>query len=348
MGTKQHAATDAGVDDLELPDEKAFAVTDCLEFVEGRMNLYPGARILKEQYVPIDSEKIVAADGTIFVGTTAGYYDAAILSADGKTVEVIDHKFGQVAVEDAENNLQGMSYLLGLVNLFPTIEKGVVHFVMPHRDEVTSATFTRDQFDGMRIRIRTVVQRAIEAAKISDDFSTASPNQSACLFCSLVGKCPKVAAIALKVGHKYAPLAIPESISTTVFQDSAQVALGLKLSGIIKVWAEAYRKQATEKTIESPDFVPEGYKLVSVSKRKVVNAKRLGDLAKECLPEADRSKVDALYDIPIGKVEKLISIAAPRGQKEAAVEEFGLSALAMGAVEEGQPFAFLRQDNSKT
>lgn len=348
MGTKQHAAADSGEDNPELPDEKAMAVAECMRFVEERMKLYPGGQILKEQYVPIDDEEIVVRDaeggGEVFKGTTGGYFDAAIVSVDEKTVEVIDHKFGQVAVESAANNLQGMAYLLGVAKLFPKVERGIVHFMMPHRDEVTSAMFTRDQFNGMRIRIRAVVQRAVEAARVANDFSMATPNQSACLFCSLIGRCPKVAAVALRVGHKYAPLMVPASISTAIFEDPEQVAEGLKLSAIIKVWAEAYRSQATAKTIEDPHFVPKGYKLVSTSKRKVLNAKRLGDLAKEILPVEDREKVDALYDLPIGKVEKLISIAAPRGSKESAVEEFGLSALALGAIAEGEPFAFLRQD----
>lgn len=164
------------------------------------------------------------------------------------------------------------------------------------------------------------------------------------MWCANLGRCPAVAAVALKVGKKYAPLEIPESISTSVFSDSAQVATGLRLAGIIKVWAEAFRAQSTAKCIES-DFIPEGFKLVSTVKRSVVKAKLFGDLAKTYLPPEDFEKVEALYEIGIGKVEKLISTAAPRGTKEAKVEEFGAAALAAGAVVEGAPFAYLKQDS---
>lgn len=167
------------------------------------------------------------------------------------------------------------------------------------------------------------------------------------MFCSNIGRCPKVTEIALNVGKKYAPLDIPASISTVVFTDPREVANGLKLAGIIKTWAEAYRQQATSKSIKS-DFLPEGYKLVSMSKRSIVDAKKLGELAKTFLPEEDREKVEALYDIPLGAVEKLISVAMPRGSKEKQVEAFGNAALEAGVVKEGAPFAFLRQDNGKS
>lgn len=353
MGTLQHDAAERGEDNAELPDDKAAAVASCIQFVEERVALMPGCKVLREIEVRIDDEEIIieregAPHGTcgrtVFKGTTSGFLDVALISQDQKEAEVIDFKYGQHGVEAAESNLQSAAYLLGLVRIYPTIERARVWFVLPHRDEILGATFTKDQFDGMRLRIRTVVHRAIEANRVANDFSMASPNQSACLFCSLVGKCPAVAAVALKVGHKYAPLSIPESISTAVFEDPTQVALGLKLAAIIKVWADAYRAQATAKTVEDPNFVPAGYKLVSMAKRKVVHAKKLGDLAKESLPPEDHEKVEALYDLPIGKVEKLISIAAPRGSKESSVADFGLAALAIGAVEEGQPYAFLRQD----
>lgn len=332
MGTKQHDAAESGLDDVSLPDAKAAAVAECLRFVDERRALYPGGSLLKEEYLPIDDED-----------TTAGYLDVGIVSADGKQAEVIDFKYGKHAVEPANNNLQGMAYALGLVHKYPTIRGVNVWFVMPHREEVTGHTFFAEDFDDLRLRIKTVVHRAIEANKNPDDFSMATPNQSACLFCSAIGRCPKIAEVALNVGKRYAPLQIPESVSTTVFTDPEQISTGLKLAAIVKVWAEAYRAQATAKTIEDPDFVPEGYKLVTTVKRKVLNAKSLGALAKEFLPESEREKVEWLYEIQIGKLEKLISLCAGRGQKETTVEQFGAAALAAKVVEEGTPFAFLRQ-----
>lgn len=344
MGTKQHDIAESGIDNPDIPDEKAAGVATSLQFRDERFALYPRGSILTEVYLPIDDVPVVAPEGITFRGTTAGYIDVAIISEDEKSAEVIDFKFGKNAPESAENNLQGAAYALGLLHKYPTLEKIKVWFVLPHLDQVSGTEFSLDDLARLHVRIKVVVNRAVFAN--ASDFSSATPNQSACLFCAHIGRCPKVAEIALRVGKKYAPLDIPESISTVVFEDPAQVGTGIKLASVIKTWAEAYRTQATAKSIES-DFIPDGYKLVSTTKRKVLNARWFGDIAKSMLPEADREKVDALYDIPIGAVEKLIENSAPRGMKEKKSKELGDAALAIGALELGKPYAFLRQNNTK-
>lgn len=344
IGTKQHDMVDSQVDDPTLPDYRAMAVADCIAFAQSRIDANPGCTVLREEYLPIDDEVIVAG-GVPFTGTTAGYLDIGLVTKDGRKAEVIDWKFGNNAVEDAGNNVQGMAYALGLLKRFPDLQEITVTFIMPHLDHQSQHTFTRDQFDGMRWRIVTIVRRSIEAAKNPDDFSLATPNSSSCRFCALIGRCPKVAEKVLSVGKKYAPLKIPNEITPSLICDPAQTKLGMQVADIVITWAEAYKRQASAKAIDDPNcFVPDGYVLVQTSKRIVKDARKLGELAKEYLPPEDKSKVDALYDIPIGKCEKLISTAAPRGSKEATIEEFGLAALATGALEQGTPFAFLRQE----
>ncbi len=345
MGTAQHDMADSGVDNDKVPDYRAMAVVECMKFVDERRAKYPGSTLIKEEYLPIDDLVIKDAKGVEFKGTTAGYLDVGIVSADETEAEVIDFKFGQVAVEPAGNNLQGMSYMLGLRKRFPKIKTCVVWFMLPHRDEIDGYAFdlSEERVSKIYLRIRTVVNRAIEANKDPGDFSTARPNVSACLFCDLVGRCPKVTEIALNVGKKYSPLRIPESISTTVFTDPAQIKTGLELSAVIKVWAEAYRTQVTNKTIDDQKFIPDGYMLVQNQKRKILKPKALGDFAKTFLPPEHHEKVEALYDIALGGLEDLISTAAPRGEKEKTVDQFSEKALEAGLMELGTPFAFLRQ-----
>ncbi len=368
-GTMQHDVAESGLDNDKLKDFKAMAVVECMKFVDERLRLHPGGKLIKEEYLPIDDEhievptapKLVLLDPLDpdpevisvpqtqqFLGTTAGYLDVGILSADETECEVIDFKFGKVPVEPAETNVQGTSYLLGLVKRHPKIRKGTVWFLMPHLDYITYHTFTVDQFGELHLRIKTIVKRAIEANKIEDDYSMATPNVSACLFCARIGKCPKVAEKALKLGQKYQPLTMPDSISTSVFTDPADVERGLKFAQVIKTWAEAYRTQATQKTIEDAEFFPKGYTLVTMTKRTVKNAKKLLELAKSFLPDEVKAKSEDLYKISIGDIEDIISIHAPRGQKEKTIEKFGTIALDAGYLEEGSPYAFLRQDNSKS
>lgn len=341
-GTIQHDVADSGIDNARLPDYKAMAAVECMKFAESRAAEYPGGTVLREEYFPIDDETVFSPDGKRFLGTTAGYADFVVVSKNGLKGEILDWKFGQWGVEDADNNLQGIAYALGLLKRFPKLQSIRVWFILPHRDELSEHTFTRNDFNGLYLRTRTVVQRAVEANKVADDFSTAKATTGTCLFCSLVGRCPKVAKLVIKLGKKYAPLQVPESVTPSLLLDPKQVSIGLRLAQVAKVWSESYRRQSTAKTIEDPTFIPEDYTLVSTCKRIIKNAKKLGELAKQYLPEADKEKVDALYDLPITSVEDLISIAADRGQKEATVKAFGEVALAEGIVEMGVPFAFLR------
>lgn len=343
IGTKQHDCVDSQCDDPTLPDYRAMAVAECIRLSDERVALYPGGTVLREEYLPVDDETITSPEGIIFHGSTAGYLDFGIVSADGKTAEILDWKFGQNAVEESANNLQGIAYALGILKRFPDLESIKVGFIMPHADFVSEHTFKRSDFPGMLLRTVVVVRRAEEAHKRPEDFSMANPNSSSCRFCGLIGRCPKVAEKVIAVGRKYAPLVIPADITPSLLLDPAQVKLGLGLADIVLGWAEAYRRQANAKSIQDPNFIPDGYTLVTQSKRSVVNARKLGELAKEYLPEADKAKVEGCYSITVGKLEKLISTAAERGEKEKTVDDFGLAALAVGALKQGEPFAYLRQ-----
>jgi hypothetical protein len=377
IGTLQHDMVESQLDDDRLPDYRAQAVAECIRFGEERAKQYPGCRVIKEDYLPIDDELLAATEMVEFTitdpdtglecpgyrqevywyrGTTAGYLDFGIISANETEGEIIDYKFGNNAVEEASNNAQGIGYALGLRKKFPKLKKITVIFIMPHLDYVTQHTFTVPDFGMMYLRVVTIVRRAIEAHKRPDDFSMATPNTSSCLFCGLVGKCPKVTEIALKVGKKYRPLQVPDSVTPSLMLDPNDVAKGIKLAAIIAEWADAFKRQATAKTVDHPDFIPDGYILVQTQKRVIKNAKALGELAKKTLsrlaPTVEKyaeleTSVEACYDVALGKLEKLISTAAPRGTKEAEVDEFGVSALNSGAVELGEPFAFLRQSRKQ-
>jgi hypothetical protein len=360
IGTRQHDAVDSKLDDPSLPDYRAAAVVECIQFAEERLKAYPGGKMLREEYLPVDDEQILNPAWVewnrdpekkkkdmprkLFLGTTAGYMDIGIISADETEAELIDWKFGNNAVEPADNNVQGIAYALGLLKKFPNLNRIKVRFIMPHLDYTTEHTFTRSDFGALMVRVRTIVRRSIEAGKDPNDFSMATPNTSSCLFCGLIGRCPKVAEIALKLGKKYRPLEIPANVTPSTVSDPKDVAIGIKLAAIVATWAEAFRRQATARTVEDPNFIPDGYVLVESQRRVVVEARKLGDIAKTFIPPEHQHLVDALYDVPIGELEKLVSTWAARGQKEKTVEDFGKKAITDGALELGKPFAFLRQN----
>lgn len=340
-GTRQHDAAEAGLDDPRLSDAQAAAVAQCRLFCDDIEKKFPGCTVLREECLPVDEAVIEG-----WRGTTAGFADFALVSADGLHGEIVDYKFGQHGVEATDNNLQGIAYALGLLKRYPTLQDCTVTFILPHRDETDQHTFDLTNANALLLRVKTVVHRAIAANRVGD-FSAASPSVSACSFCGCLGRCPKVAELALRVGRKYRPIDIPDSLTPSLMLDPKMVGMGLQVAQVLKAWAEAYRAQATNKAIMDDNFVPVGYKLVpSVARRSVRNARQMADIAKTFLPDDQHALVEALFDIPITPLEKLISAAAPRGSKEDAVEEFGKQILETGAVEEGEPFAYLRMDTT--
>jgi hypothetical protein len=361
IGSLQHDAAEARLDDPRLSDARAEAVAQCVAFTDDLASKFPGCTVLKEQYMPVDDEKIRVRSTDYsgittgprlpyfkeFLGTTAGYADFCLVTADGLHGEVVDYKFGQHGVEEAVNNLQGIAYSLGLLKKYPTITDCTVTFLLPHRDEISQHTFDLTDAAALLLRVKTIVHRAIECERVPNDFSRAFVTVSACSFCGLLGVCPKVAEIALNVGRKYRPAEIPDSVTPTTLSDPAQVGLGLQIAMMLKTWAEAYRAQATAKSIEDEHFMPAGYKLVTATRRTVRNARVVAEAAKALLPADQHEMVESLFEISLTPLEKLITAVAPRGSKAEAVEKFAEAILTAGGVEESAPYAFLRMNTAK-
>lgn len=348
-GTLQHEATDKGEDDERLSDQQAAAVAECLKFINYISEQFPGGTVIKEQYLPVDDLRIPyqnweGAHKEIF-GTTAGYLDFGVVSVCRKRAAIVDYKFGQWAVEPAKNNLQGMSYLRGLLVRFPDLEEVTVYFFMPHRDEIDSYTFKRSDFPLIYLRIRTVVIRAIAArekyAQDKNAFENATPNVGACTFCANIGRCDAVAKIALEIGSKFSPLKIPKEINPSLLRCAVDTGEGMKVAAVIETWAKAYRAQAGAKATEEDGFVPEGYILVASQDREIVDNKKFIQVALKYLTQ---DEIDTAIRISITPIEELIKAKAPRGQKEATREQFDTELKEVKAVELGADKAYLKMD----
>lgn len=347
LGTLQHEAVDRLTDDPRLSDERAFAVADCITYAEHVAANYRNPRILRELYMPIDEEAYVVEVGgklQLVTTTTGGFADIVIISEDETEGDIIDWKFGRNAVTEAKTNLQGIAYLLGVFRMFPNLKKIRVRFLMPHLDQTSEHTFTSEEFADLTLRVKVVVSRA-RVAREAKTFETARPNVGACMFCANIGKCPAVAELALKLGRKYAPAQIPDNVSPTLIADPRQVEIGIRLADIVKTWAEAFRRQATEKTLCDLTFIPDGYKLVQMpGKIRVLDEPGLENVARQFLPPEHHEALAKLRDIPITKIDELISLISRRGEKEATVERFRDALVEAGVVTRGDPFPVLRQD----
>ena len=370
-GTMAHAVADTQEDNQKLSDDDAVAVAECLDFAETRRKEMEGAALaawesdcrlarelgnplpsrinyhvteIKEEYLPIDDCKYEDAEST-----TAGYADHCFVSSDKSYAEIIDWKFGNWPVEKAENNLQGISYALGLFKRIPELLTVRVWFKQPHLSYVTDATFTRHQIPRLYLRVKTVVERAYAAEKRKGDnpdrpevgFSTAKPHTPCCLFCADIGRCPKVASFALQVAKKYHPLRFPDSLTLHQVTSPEQTALMLELVGVLKVYSDQARRVFTERVLSGDAPVPAGYEIHTKSgARKIIDMEKLHASALHYLTEQEYA---SCLDASFGTLEDKISEKAPRGIKEKTVQAFRSVLEETGAVAKGAKFSFLRQ-----
>lgn len=340
-GTAQHNAAEdhVDIDDPSLEDHEAEAVADCKRYREQLIEKYPGGTVLKEVYLPIDDKKIFF-NGVHHDGTSAGYIDLAVISKDQTVAEIADWKFGRWSVEPAENNLQGIAYLLGLVHRYPSLKMVTVHFVMPHREEIEIHTFTHDQFESLYLRVVTVVARA-HFAQTSGNYDTCKPMAPSCLFCGNKATCTSLAKLVLKVGHKYSPLDVPASVTPSTFADVAQSSLTMTLAQLMEAWGKAMRAQITARTIEDDAWHPDGYKLVSRANREVADEAKLVEMAmKEGLTAAH---IEQCKSISMTPLYKAIRDRASRGDKKAAEQAFREKLIEDGCLVEGNPTIFLER-----
>lgn len=327
-GTLQHAAAETESDIDALTDDEAEAVAICLEFVESRRAQMPGCTELKEPYLPIDAET-----------TTAGYADIVLVSVDETHAEIIDFKYGKWRVSEAESNPQGVCYVLGIFFKYPTVQTITMHFIQPKLDCTSSHVFSRVDEPALRLRVNTIVARA-KLATADKSFSQATPNTPGCLFCGNLGSCPKIAAFALRVGKKFSPLDVPQSVELSEVLDSKQTSIGMKLAQVVGIWADAFKKRITDRVLCGGANPPEGYELhQGVGRRSIVDKVAFRRVASLSLsPE----ELETISSIGLTDVETLINSKAMRGQKKAAVEEFRNALLEEKAVKPGEAFVYLK------
>lgn len=371
IGTISHKVTETREDDNRLDDEDALAAAECLDFYDKRVQLAQairhkavlnGVRVaspdwhhhrdnqeaedrvpqiieLTETYLAVD--KIKFPDGV--ESTTAGYVDRVIIAHNRTYAELFDWKFGLWPVEKADNNLQGMSYVLGLFREVSTLTSARFWFKQPNTGEITHVLITRDMVMEIYLRIQAVVARARIARGLiaQNDWSMANPMVPVCNFCDHIGRCEKVLAIALRVGKKFFPLDLPENITPNVVQDPHNTSLAMRLSAVMAVWAKAFRGVTTDRVIRRDADIPEGFVLTSRADRVV---KDVDALRKIALKYITKKEYEALLskEPPFGTLEDAIKDTAPRGQKTAILEKFQAEITECGAVAKGDPYTFLR------
>jgi len=339
-GTEQHDAVEKEEIPDDMDDDHAMAVKQCIDFAHTRVALYPGCLVIKEDYLPIDGRLVMDSAGQVFKGTTGGYCDLSIISADRRAAEIIDYKFGLWSVEPAETNPQGIAYLLGLLNRFPTLEVINVFFLLPHRNEIYQAVFHRSDFEGQKLRIKTIVARA-QAAEKDGDTSKCNPTIASCLFCGNKGHCKALAGFALKLGKKYEPLRIPDQLTPSLMLEAASATDTMSVAQLMEGWAKAVRGRITACTIENDDWLPKGYKLKSRENKNITDWKKLLKAAKAA--GIGREERRAAFSVKMKPLNQAIMDKADRGAKKTSLAAWHDSLLGAGILEKEPAIYFLER-----
>ena len=116
-----------------------------------------------------------------------GYCDLILIK--DSHAHVVDYKFGWNPVKDAEENLQGMAYVVGAFNKWPELQTATVHFLQPRLGFISSADFERNKLDELLLRIQLIVDRVKQWDKEKDE-KLLVPTASNCVWCARKLGCP--------------------------------------------------------------------------------------------------------------------------------------------------------------
>lgn len=239
--------------------------------------------------------------------STSGTCDLLdIYQARGTTVKkgvMYDWKTGFGAVEDAEYNTQIWAYTYGVFEKFPELTELAFFLVLPRRQEISYATFTREDIPRIKLRLSTIIARA----KLATEYS---PTEGVCDYCAKQGSCTALAEKALVIGQK-SGFDVPSSISLDgTPQDRSKL---LKLANILQGWCEETKKELLRQALEEGAEIP-GFRLDQRRTPRSIAEPLMGYEAVKELVSLEEFLL-ACTRVSVPTLEKFVSERAPKGKK---------------------------------
>lgn len=288
---------------------------------------------------------------SILDGLTFGTADRVIVkkATGGWFADVVDFKFGRWSVDDAEFNLQGWAYALGVFDLYPEVTSVTVRFLSPRRDEKTSYIFTRvADYDRMALAVKTVIE---DAKRYDDtyDESMLRPNRSNCLYCGRIkaGTCPKVRQFAITTAKRYEPIELADDeLHSSMVTDSVKMAKMLDTARVLEKMVDSIKAHALTLALEQGGALwdDKGNPIFEVSERD--GNRDISDLGL-ALPVLSKHLDDrdllSVAKVSLSGALKLIAAKAPRGQKAKVIGEIEAALEEAGALTRGTGYRYLRR-----
>lgn len=327
-GTRIHKALEK--DDLTLlnDDKEIACAQSCKDFIDS---------LIAERGIPDKDYREVRLN--IDLGgdlKTFGTCDRLLIW--GKHGILADYKSGFRHVADAEENAQGWSYVIGgFQRPDLDLETIDIYFLIPNRDEISYAAFTRGQVPDMQLRLNTIVRRAMASNE-----SQYNPQPELCEYCALQETCSALALKALAIAKKALPgLPVPDEALVSIDRPDDIPKL-LRLAPLVEAWASGVRKAALRLNLEEGLEVA-GFRRVERSNPRSVNSV-LG--AWKVIRDKGITLEDFLAacgGVSVPQLEDLVASLAPRGEKGKAVKALELDLRGADVLNEGGKSYYLRE-----
>lgn len=282
----------AGERDFTVDAEMAGHVQMYVDYVRAL-----GGELAVEQALPLEH----IAGEVDAIGTA----DAVIV--DGDVLTIIDLKYGQGVLIDANANPQLQMYAIAAMREFDYLgpfRSVRVAIVQPRRDHVSECTYFPEELESFRQRAAAAADRSFLASRYFDKYGEMhakylNPGDSQCKFCRAKATCPALAAHVLAtVADDFVDVSQPiapqlEPAETRTF-DNAVLGNLMSATDLIESWCKAVRAKV-EAELLAGNAVP-GFKLVHGRR----GARKWADMtAAEQALKAMRLKVEEMYDLSL-------------------------------------------------
>jgi hypothetical protein len=231
-----------------------------------------------------------------------------------------------------------------------------VSYVYPVREEISTATYYRRDYDRLLTRYMTVEARCNEADRAweSPDWDIAAhvnpvPSWDGCLSCGRKGVCPAVREKVLPIAQRYAEgkgEVIPTAPDFSLVRNPEQWSKLLTWAPLLEATAESIKRHAVEFRLSSGVEIP-GYKLTSrEGKSRIVAPNLAHEIAAK--HGIDHENFLRAVDVSARKLLDIAGELAPRGEKAKAAGRLEESLRDAGVLEPGSESFFLQRERVKT
>ena len=243
-----------------------------------------------------------------------GTADRLVWREKSRHLDLVDFKFGYGEIDEPDINIQGIAYGIGGIDKYPAAKTLTVHFLIPRRDEVLTHTFTREELEAQRDRLKLIIERALL------NEPDLSPNTESCKYCGVRARCPALASKLLPIAKKYASTAkafevsLYEDMSPANIEDPEMLNKMMQVAAVVDNWGSAVKKESLRRAVEEgveytdfdlhyrrPSFTFKGEEMVA-----------LFDAASHLLNDDELART---CKTSVNELAKALAAKLPRGEK---------------------------------